>query len=364
MRQIRINICLVVLVLLGMGSIMIYSASSIYAWNNYGDSFYYFKRHIFYLFCGIILMAGAMSLSHEAIRRMAKPLLCVSFVLLIFNLIPGISNEVSGARRWIKIGPVGFQPSEFLKIVFIVYLADFIARKKSQINDFAAGIMPAAIALGFPTLLILMQPDLGTAVSLVSVAVIMLFSAGLRVSYFVYAALASMPVLYFLVFSIPYRRARILAFLDPWSDPMGKGFQIIQSQIALGVGGFLGQGLGQGKQKLFYLPAAHTDFIFSVIGEEMGIVGGIAVIALFIFLIWQMIKIVKANNDMFMQFLSLGIVALISLEAVINIGVSIGMFPTKGLPLPFMSYGGSSLVFNLVALGLLLNASRGQEICL
>lgn len=362
MRQVRVNICLIVLILLGVGSIMIYSASAIYAWNEWGDSFYYFKRHLFYLLCGIILMIGAMALSHETMRRIAKPLFCVSLALLILNFIPGISHEAAGAKRWIRIGFIGFQPSEFIKISFILYLADFIARRKKHINDFTIGIMPPLLALGVPALLILLQPDLGTAISLVCIAVIMLFSAGLRSMYFVYAGLMSLPVLYILVFSIPYRRARILAFLDPWSDPMGKGFQIIQSQIALGLGGLFGQGLGQGKQKLFYLPAAHTDFIFSVIGEEMGIVGGIAIIALFIFLIWQMVKVVKVSDNLFLRFVSIGIIALIALEAVINIGVSIGMLPTKGLPLPFMSYGGSALVFNLVAMGLLLNASRSQEL--
>jgi cell division protein FtsW len=192
----------------------------------------------------------------------------------------------------------------------------------------------------------------------------MLFCAGLNTSYFVLAGLMSLPVLYFLVFNVAYRRARILAFLNPWADPQGTGFQIIQSQIALGSGGVFGLGLGQGKQKLFYLPAAHTDFIFSVIGEEIGIIGAIIVALLFILLIWQMMKIVRFSHDDFFRFLSIGIVALIGLQAVINIGVSIGFFPTKGLPLPFISYGGSSLIFDMAAMGLLLNASRNKEVYL
>lgn len=310
------------------------------------------------------MLVLSMAIDHQTMRRLAKPLFCVSLVLLIFNLIPGMSHQAAGARRWIKIGFIGFQPSEFIKIAFIIYLADFIARRKDEVNNFFYGILPPLIVLGIPTLLILLQPDLGTAVSLVFIAVIMLFSAGLHTFYFLCAGVASLPVLYFLVFGIPYRRARILAFLDPWSDPMGKGFQIIQSQIALGSGGLFGLGLGQGKQKLFYLPAAHTDFIFSVIGEEMGIVGAITVIMLFIILIWQMIKIAKVNNDLFLRFLSIGIISLFAWEAVINIGVSIGMLPTKGLPLPFISYGGSALVFDMAAIGLLLNASRRQDVYL
>ncbi len=343
---------------------MIYSASSIYAWNSHGDSFYYLKRHLLYLFCGVVILAFSMAINHQTIRRWAKPLFCVSLLFLVLNLIPGLSHQVAGARRWIKIGVFGFQPSELIKIAFIVYLADFIARRKNMMDNFFYGIMPPLIALGIPTLLILLQPDLGTAISLVCIAVIMLFSAGLRYAYFLFAGAACLPVLYFLVFSIPYRRARILAFLDPWSDPLGKGFQIIQSQIALGSGGLFGQGLGQGKQKLFYLPAAHTDFIFSVIGEELGIIGAVAVIVLFIILIWQMIKIAKVNSDIFLRFLSIGIISLIALETVINIGVSIGVFPTKGLPLPFISFGGSSLVFDMAAIGLLLNASRRQDVFL
>lgn len=364
MRRVRIHICLIVLILLGVGTIMIYSASSIYAWNSHGDSFYYLKRHLFYLFCGAVLFVLSMAIDHQAMRRLAKPLFCVSLLFLILNFLPGISHQASGARRWIKIGAFGFQPSEFVKIAYIIYLADFIARRKEVINNFFYGVLPPLIVVGVPTLLILLQPDLGTAVSLVIIAVIMLFAAGLHFFYFFFAGVVSLPVLYFLVLSMPYRRARILAFLDPWADPMGKGFQIIQSQIALGSGGLLGQGLGQGKQKLFYLPAAHTDFIFSVIGEELGVIGAALVIVLFIILLWQMIKIVKVNNDPFLRFLSIGIISLFALEAVINIGVSIGMLPTKGLPLPFISYGGSALVFDMAAIGLLLNASRRQDVYL
>lgn len=364
MRSVRVYIILILLTLLGIGTVMIYSSSSIYAWNLKGDSFFYFKRHLFYLLCGFILMSFSMAVSHDLLQKLAKPLFLLSLFLLFLSLIPGFSREVAGARRWIRIGSFGFQPSELVKITFILYFTDFISRHKNTINDFFYGLVPSLIALGIPTLLILLQPDLGTAISLICVAVIMLFSAGLNYRYFLLPGILSLPVLYLLVYNVPYRRARILAFLDPWSDPAGKGFQIIQSQIALGSGGLFGQGLGQGKQKLFYLPAAHTDFIFSVIGEEMGIIGAIALILLFILLLWQMIKIVRFNNDVFLRFLSIGIVSSIALQVVINIGVSIGMLPTKGLPLPFISYGGSSLVFDMTAIGLLLSASRKKEVYL
>jgi cell division protein FtsW len=341
---------------------MIYSSSSIYAWNNYGDSLYFLKRHLTYLFIGFILMFTSMALDQEVIRKIAKPVFLASLLLLILSFIPGISREASGAKRWIRIGGFGFQPSELIKLTFILYLADYISRRKNIINNFFYGVFPPLVALGVPAILIVLQPDLGTAVALVSIAFIMLFCAGLNSSYFILAGLTSLPALYLLIFKISYRRARILSFLNPWADPKGSGFQIIQSQIALGSGGWFGQGLGQGKQKLFYLPAAHTDFIFSVIGEEMGIVGASVVTLLFILLIWQMIRMVRFNHDDFFKFLSIGIISLISLQTVINIGVSIGVFPTKGLPLPFISYGGSSLIFDMAAVGLLLNASRNKEV--
>lgn len=316
------------------------------------------------MFFGFILMFLAMAIDHQLLKKIAKPLFIFSLLLLFLSFVPGFSHQASGAKRWIRIGSFGFQPSELIKITFIIYLADYISRRKDIINNFYYGLLPALVALAVPMFVILLQPDLGTAIALASVAAIMLFCAGLSYFYFIVGILTSLPALYFLVFSIAYRRARILAFLNPWADPKGSGFQIIQSQIALGSGGLFGQGLGQGKQKLFYLPAAHTDFIFSVISEEMGIIGAIAVTLLFIFLIWQMIRIARFSNDDFFRFLSIGIISLISLQTVINIGVSIGMFPTKGLPLPFISYGGSSLIFDMAAMGLLLNTSRKSDIYL
>ncbi|MDD5292413.1 MAG: putative lipid II flippase FtsW [Candidatus Omnitrophica bacterium] len=364
MRRTRIYIILILTTLLGIGVVMVYSSSSIYAWNNMKDSAFFLKKHLIYLLFGFVLMFAAMAIDHDTLKKIAKPLFLISLFLLFLSLVPGLSREVSGAKRWIKIGGLGFQPSELIKLTFIIYLADFISRRKDVINNVYYGILPSLIVLGVPILLILLQPDLGTAISLVGIAFIMWFCAGMSYNYFLLAGLMSLPALYFLIFRVAYRRARILSFLNPWADPKGAGFQIIQSQIALGSGGLFGQGLGQGKQKLFYLPAAHTDFIFSVIAEEMGIIGAAVVVLLFILLIWQMIKIVRYSNDDFFRFLSIGIVSLISIQVVVNIGVSTGMFPTKGLPLPFISYGGSSLVFDMAAMGLLLNASRKKEVFL
>ena len=243
----------------------------------------------------------------------------------------------------------------------IIYIADFISRKGNLIKTFLRGFLPPVCVLGLGSLLILAQPDLGTTLALAMVVLLLLFIAGVRPLYLFSMLLASAPALYVLIFSVPYRRMRIMAFLNPWFDPKGSGFQIIQSQVALGSGGIFGVGLGHSKQKLFYLPAAHTDFIFSIIGEELGLLGTLGVIILFMIFIREGLKIIKNAAGKFGYFLALGLILMISLRAVINIGVSCGIVPTKGLPLPFISYGGSSFVFDLVSVGILINIARTGE---
>jgi cell division protein FtsW len=302
-----------------------------------------------------------MSFDYRHLRRFAKPILLTALVLLVLVLIPGLGREVSGARRWFRFKFISFQPSEFANLAVIIYVADFLARKKDTIKSFVWGFLPVILALGCVALFILAQPDLGTTLALGVVVFIMLFIAGARLRHMMYMLLPSIPLLYFLIFSVPYRRMRIMAFLNPWADPKGSGFQIIQSQIALGSGGIFGVGLGHSKQKLFFLPAAHTDFIFSIIGEEAGLIGTIGVIALFIYFIQQGLKIVKFAPEKFGYFLSLGLVSMITLKAIVNIGVTCALFPTKGLPLPFISYGGSSFIFDMISVGILLNIARAGE---
>jgi cell division protein FtsW len=340
---------------------MIYSASSIYAWEKYKDSFFFLKRHLSFLAIGVVLTFLVMSIDYKKLRRWGRPLVALSFLLLVLVLIPGVGREVAGASRWFRYKFISFQPSEFANIAIIIYMADFIARKGNMIRTFFKGFLPPIVVLGAIVFLILMQPDLGSALALAVVVFIMLFVAGVRLSYLLAIVLASLPLLSVLIFSVPYRRMRIMAFLNPWLDPKGSGFQIIQSQIALGSGGFFGLGLGQSKQKLFYLPAAHTDFIFSIIGEELGLIGTIGIIILIIIFIHQGFRIIKNAYSKFGYFLSLGLILMISLKAIINIGVSCGIFPTKGLPLPFISYGGSSLVFDMLSVGILLNITRTGE---
>lgn len=348
-------------ILVCIGVVMIYSASSIPSWQTSGHSYNLLKKQLLYVLFGFVGMSLAMAIDYHILRKYAKPIFLLSIVPLVMVLLPGLSREAGGAKRWLHLAGFNYQPTEFVKIALIIYLADFLNRKARYIKSFLKGFVPPMLALGAITLLVLLQPDLGTAIALVVLTFVMLYVSGARTSHIMLSFLAALPFLYILVFSVPYRRARILAFLNPWLDPKGSGFQIIQSQIAVGSGGLFGVGLGMSKQKLFYLPAAHTDFIFSIIAEELGLLGSGLVILLFIFLIWQMAKVAARISDPFGKLICIGIMTLVAFSAVVNIGVSIGSLPTKGLPLPFISYGGSSLFFYMIAVGLFLNVSKSEE---
>ena len=361
MRRIRINLLLVTIVLMAIGIVMIYSASGVYALEKTKDSAFYLKKHLSFLLIGLLATLAAMKVDYADLRKYIKPALFASLVLLVLVLIPGISREIGGARRWFRFIGASFQPSELAKMVLIFYLADVLERKQPMIRSFRYGFLPPAAVLGLLVGLVLLQPDLGTAASFALVSFIMLFVAEVNLLYMVPFILAAIPVLYLLIFKVGYRRRRIVAFLDPWADPRGAGFQIIQSFVALGSGGLLGVGLGQSQQKLFYLPESHTDFIFSIIGEELGLLGTMSVVILFVIFILQGMRIAVHAKDLFGRFLALGIVSMIALEAVINISVTTGAIPTKGLPLPFISYGGSNLIFNMVGVGLLLNIAKDRK---
>ncbi len=361
MRQTRIHLFMVTVILLAIGVVMVYSSSAVNALETFKDSAYYLKRHLVYMFLGILGALWIMSIDYEIIKKYIKPALIISFFLLVLVLIPGISREIAGARRWFRFSLLSFQPSQVAKLVLILYFADVLSRKQSEIKSFTHGFMPPMIMLGISVGLILLEPDLGTAVCISLVSFIMLFVAGIRLAHLLPILVSSLPALAVIILTKPYRMKRIFAFIDPWQDPQGIGFQIIQSYIALGSGGPFGVGLGQSRQKLFYLPGCHTDFIFSIIGEELGLVGAAAVIILFAIFIWLGIKIALRSRDMFGHLAALGIVSMIVLEAVINIGVATGSLPTKGLSLPFISYGGSSLVVDMMAVALLLNIAKYSE---
>jgi len=361
MRSLRISLSIITVILICIGVVMIYSASSIYSLDTYHDSAFFLKRHLIFVLIGFILTFFVMAFDYRKLKEISKPLLLIALVLLCFVLVPGLGRQVAGARRWFRLGIISFQPSELASLALIIYIADFLTRKKDQLKNFWKGYLPPMMAMGFSVVLILMQPDLGSALALSIVVFLMLFVAGVNLKHLGLVLISAIPLLYVLIFSVPYRRARIVSFLNPWADPHGSGFQIIQSQVALGSGKLFGLGLGHSKQKLFYLPAAHTDFIYSIIGEEIGLLGTLVIVALFILFIIKGLKIVSLIEDRFGYFLGLGIVLMLSFKAVVNMGVSTGILPTKGLPLPFISYGGSSLVLDMVCVGLLLNISRSGD---
>ena len=350
------NIYIITTILICIGIIMVYSSSAIVAYERFKDSAYFLKRHFFYLILGLILALIAMSFDYRKLQKFSKPLMFISFALLIAILLKG--RAISGAKRWFRVGSLSFQPSELAKISLMIYLSDILARKQVRIRNFFEGFLPPAMVAGGTLLLVLLQPDLGTCIDIAIITAILFFVSGIRLRHLAASVLGLLPVIYIAVFHAAYRRRRILAFLDPWKDPRGIGFQIIQSFLALGSGGLFGVGLGQSRQKLFYLPESHTDFIFSIIGEELGLIGTASVVILFILFLWQGMKVAFNCHDLFGKFLSLGIVSMITLEALINIGAGTGSIPTKGLPLPFISYGGTSLMFHIASVGILLNIAR------
>ena len=358
MRAERVTLLLITSILLAIGVVMIYTSSAIYAYETYGDSAYFLKRHLVYLVIGLLSMTATLSIPYRSLRRLAKPLLVFSVLLLLLVLASPFGREGGGARRWFRIGSFSFQPSEAAKLAFLIYLADFLSRKKNDLREFREGFVPPVLVLGFMVGLVILQPDLGTAVAIVMVALLMLSLAGTRARYVGFTFASFLPIFILYIFLKPHASRRILAFVAPERDPLGAGFQIMQSFVALGSGGVFGVGLGQSRQKLFYLPACHTDFIFSIIGEELGVVGTLSVLTLFFLFSWSAYRILKKVQDRFGRFLGFGVASLITLEALVNMGVACGAIPTKGLPLPFVSYGGSALIFNLIGVGLLLNVSR------
>jgi cell division protein FtsW len=307
---------------------------------------------------GLLLAGFLLKKDYRNLKKYAKVFLLISMLGLVLALLPGIGREAGGAKRWVKLGFIGFQPSEFTAFFLIVYIADILDRKQAVIRSFMQGFMPPLAILGSSVLLILLQPDLGSSVCIMAVGLIMMFVAGVNMAYFLPFLIPIVPVFYFLIFKVAFRLRRIVSYLDPWSDTQGAGFQIIQSFLALGSGGIFGLGLGCSKQKLFYLPQAHTDFIFSIIGEETGLIGTLSIVALFVIFVWIGIQITIKAKDLFGRFLALGITTSIGLKAVINIAVTTGAVPTKGLPLPFISYGGTALIFSIVAVAILINISN------
>jgi len=344
------------------GALMIYSTTSVITpvlAKKGVTEFYYFKRHMFTILIGFVFMFCAYLLKPSFIKKMAIPLLILSFVLLLLVFISSIGVSAGGARRWIRLWPSTFQPSELVKLSMVVFLARHISIYGYKRDSFMYFVKPIVVMVLFQAAII-KQPDFGAAMSLLILTFAMLFVSGIKLKYIASLFLLGIPVLIKLIME-PYRLKRVTSFLNPWADPQGSGFQLVQSFIALGSGGLTGVGIGSSKQKLAYLPESHTDFIFSIIGEEFGLIGVSAVIVLFLILFIKGMSIANRTKDPFAHYLALGLSLMISLQALINFAVATGLVPTKGLPLPFISYGGSSLLVNMIAIGMLLSISKGED---
>ena len=348
---------LMAVILTCFGVVMVYSASSVMAAKKFHDGFYFLKRQSLFALLGFSVMAAAMHIDYHLWKKVAVPLFLACFFMLLLVFMPGIGGTAKGASRWIRLPGFNFQPSELAKVALILYMAYSLDKRQEKLKQFMAGFFPYLLILGVFIAVLLAQHDMGAALTMLTVAIVMLFAAGTKVQYILGMGLVALPGICLLVLTKAYRMRRITAFLDPWQDPTDAGFQIIQSWLALGTGGFFGQGLGEGKQKLFYLPEAHTDFILSVCGEELGFVGVVVIASLFLLLVQRSILVAIAAEDNFGRFLAFGIAVLLGLEAFINMAVVTGMLPTKGIALPFLSYGGSSLIISLGAVGVLLNVS-------
>jgi cell division protein FtsW len=351
-----------VLILVGLGIIMVYSASFVIAGQRFGDPYHFLKKQAVAAGLGISLLFLAARIDYHRWRILAVPLLLLSGFLLLLLILPGIRHQIGGSTRWLRFSFFSFQPAELAKLALVIYMARSLTKKEDKMESFTHGFLPHVVVFGVLFLLVLKQPDFGTGLVFGVIVFVLLFLSGTRLLFLSTALLAAVPVLFFVLTQASYRYKRWLAFLDPWSDPGNTGFQIIQSFLAFGAGKLFGVGLGEGRQKLFYLPEIHTDFILSVIGEELGLIGVTVVLVLFFVLVLRAFQASLRAPDLFGTYLAAGIAVLMAVQTLLNMGVALGLLPTKGSTLPFISYGGTSLIVNLLAVGILLNiGSQGGK---
>lgn len=345
------------LALLALGLVMIASASAVFGKANYHSMFYFLERQLVFAAVGLGAMWLGWRIDYRSYRSLVYPALIATLLLLVALLVPGLGTHVDGATRWFRLGGISFQPSELAKLALVLYLAHSLARKQEHIRSFSIGFLPHLLVAGLLAALVLKQPDLGSAAILLAVALLLLFVSGARISYLLIAVLTAAPVAYQQIVGTPWRLRRMIAFIDPWAFRDTTGYQVSESLISVGSGGVFGLGLGGGKQKLLFLPAAHTDFIFAITGEELGLIGLLAVVLLFALLVLRGVRAALGAADLFGTYLAFGLSATIGLQAVLHMTVVLGMVPTKGIGLPFYSYGGSALVVQLFAVGVLLNVA-------
>ena len=349
-----------VLALVALGLVMVYSASAVTAAEKLGNGLYVLERQLIAAGVGLVAMAAAVRLGYRKLARLAFPMLLLSIVLLVLVLIPGVGATVGGAKRWLRLPGISVQPAEIAKFTWVVYLAYSLAKKREKVATFSVGFLPHLLLAGLLVGLCMGEPDFGSSVELLVLLFILLFAAGTKLSYLVGSVLLALPMAWAAVAHSPYRWARIRAFLDPWAHRHDLGYQVAQSLISVGSGGLFGVGLGESKQKLFFLPEAHTDFIFSIIGEELGLLGALLTIALYAVVVWRGTRAALRASETFGTYLGLGLTALLGVQAAVNMSVAMGMLPTKGLTLPFVSYGGCSLVVSMAAAGVLLSLSAAS----
>lgn len=347
--------------LAGFGLAMSYSASAVYALKVFGDSFYFLKRQLIWVAAGFVALLVFQEIDYRVYLRATKVMLLISLILLVLVLVPGVGKSVKGSVRWLSLGPLNLQPSEFVKVVMVIYLCKVFS---SDAGEQVIRLLIPMVILAVMFILIMVQPDFGTAMTLLVVSVLVLFVSGFPLTYLISLALISVPMFYLLIYQVQYRRDRVIAFLNPWKERYGIGYHIIQSYVAFKKGGLVGVGLGNGTQKIQRLPEPHTDFILAVIAEEAGLLGTASLVLLYGAVLWRGITISAGAPDSFGRLLAVGLTLLVSLQALINIGVVTGSMPTTGIPLPFVSYGGSSFLSSMIAAGIVLNISRYREAAL
>lgn len=340
------------------GIIMIYSASSIWAEYKYNDPFKFVKAQSIFFIIGLLLIIIISKLNINILYKKANLILLICFILLVLVLIPGIGTIRNGSRSWFGIGSLGIQPSEFAKIGLIVFVAKYLANNQKNVKDIKKGVLPILLVIGVFFALIMLEPDFGTAMVIVLTLIVMIFISGVKLSFFIKIGILGLLGIVGLIIVAPYRMERIISFLNPWVDPLGSGYQIIQSLYAIGPGGLLGQGFLNSHQKQFYLPEPQTDFIFSIISEEFGFLGILIVTSFIVFIFYRIIKIALKENNLFKKYLAFGLGFGIIIQSLLNIAVVIGLIPVTGVTLPFLSYGGSSLLISMISIGIILNISK------
>jgi cell division protein FtsW len=352
----------VVAALVSIGLVMVFSASSATAYSEHGDIAYYVKRQLVWLVVGAAAAYAVYRMDLAVLKRLAPLLLVAAMVALLLVFVPHVGLGVNGGRRWVGVSALSFQPSEFAKLALVIYLSAMLSARGDRITSLPRGLFPLCVPVAIMAVLVLKEPDMGTASLLVLTAFALFFAAGARIFHLFAVLMVTVPFAVGTVLASPYRRARVFAFMDPWKDPQNTGFHIVQSLLALGSGGLFGVGLGASRAKFFYLPEQYTDFIFSILGEELGLFGALVVVVLFITFAYRAIRIALTSPDRFGFFLAVGCMAMILIQAFVNIGVVTSSWPVTGVPLPFISFGGSSLVANLIAVAFVANVGRRRHV--